>query len=108
MRSSRSIHSSVVNSVRSLPVFLEVEGGELDGRELVDPEGVLSLRLPRRTQSHLDLRPDAAGEQALEVADVVIGDVDVAMPEVGALRPSTCESTRRTFTLSMKVCCPAP
>ena len=76
LRTMRSIHSSVVNSLRTSPVLVEVEGGDLDRRELVDPERVLALRLLVVLEAHVDLRPDAARQQALVVAHVVRRDVD--------------------------------
>jgi hypothetical protein len=81
LRIMKSIHSSVVNSARSL---VQVEGGELDGRELRDEErGLLVGVVP----GHVDLCPYAAGEQAIVIADVVLGDVNELVPEVGDLGP---------------------
>ena len=69
------------------PVLLEVEGRDLDRRELVDPERVLALRLLVVLEAHVDLRPDAAHDEALVVADVVLGNVHVLVPEVRDLGP---------------------
>ena len=72
----------------ALPVLVEVEGGELDRLEPVDPEraplagGLLVVLVP-----DVDLRPDPAHQQAVELPQVVLGDVDVLVPEVDQLGP---------------------
>ena len=76
-----------MNSRADAAVLLEVEGGDLDRRELVDPERVLAPRLLVVLEAHVDLRPDAAHEEALVVADVVLGDVHELVAEVGDLGP---------------------
>ncbi len=68
-------------------VFVEIEGRELDRGELLDPERVLAPGLLVVLEAHVDLRPDAAGEKPVEVAHVVVGDVDVLVAEVRDLRP---------------------
>ena len=70
-----------------LAVLLEVERGKLDGDELVDPEGVLALRLFVVLETHVDLGPDAPGQQAIEVADVVVGNVGVLVTKIRDFGP---------------------
>ena len=63
LRTSRSIHSSGRELAAAFPVLFEVEGGQLDRLEAVDPERtplagcLLVVLVP-----DLDLRPDAAHE----------------------------------------------
>ena len=59
LRTMRSSHSSVVNSVAQLAELVEVERRHLDRRELVDPERVLALGLLVVLEPHVDLRPDS-------------------------------------------------
>ena len=49
--------------------------------------GFLPFLLLVVLEAHVDLRPDAAGEQAVVVAHVAVGDVDVLVAEVGDLGP---------------------
>jgi hypothetical protein len=69
------------------PVVVELEGRELNRRDLLDPERVLAAVLFVVLEPHVHLRPDAAGEQPVEVTNVVLGDVDVLVAEVGELGP---------------------
>ena len=69
------------------PELLEVESRELDGGELLDPERVFALGLLVVLPAHVDLGPDPARQQPVEIPHVVIGDVDVAVAEVGHLSP---------------------
>ena len=87
LRTIRSIHSSVVNSAAKALVFLQVESGDLDRRQLVDPEGVLALAFLVIGEAHLDLGPDAAGQQALEIPHIVGRDMDELVAEIVDLRP---------------------
>ena len=57
------------------------------GVELVDPERVLALRLLVVLEAHVDLRPDAARQQPLVVADVLRRDVEELVAEVDGLGP---------------------
>ena len=68
-------------------VLLQVEGGDLDRGQLVDPERVLALAFLVVGEPHLDLGPDAAGQQAFVVADVVGRDVDELVAEIAHLGP---------------------
>ena len=68
-------------------VLLQVEGGDLDRRQLVDPERVLALAFLVVGEAHVDLGPDAARQQAFVVAHVVGRDVDELVAEVVQLRP---------------------
>ena len=58
------------------------------GLRLVDPERApLALGLLVVLVPDVDLRPDAAHQQAVELPQVVLGDVDVLVPEVDQLGP---------------------
>ena len=87
LRTMRSIHSSVVNSPADAAVLLEVEGRDLDRRQLVDPERVLALRLLVVLEAHVDLRPDAAHQQPLVVAHVLVGMWRNLLPKLYSLGP---------------------
>ena len=72
----------------ALPVLVEVERGKLDRLEALDPERApLPLGLLVVLVLEVDLRPDAAHQQAVEVPQVVLGDVDVLVPEVDQFGP---------------------
>ena len=73
------------------------------GVSLSIQNGFLPLRLLVVLEAHVDLRPDAARQQALVVAHVLRRDVHELVAEVRRPRPSSPSPTRRTFTLSMKV-----
>ena len=64
---------------RELPadvsILVEVEGGDLNRRQLVDPERVLAPRLFVVFEAHVDLRPDTSHQKPLVVADVVLGNM---------------------------------
>ncbi len=72
----------------ALPVFVQVERGELDRLQALDPEraplplGLLVVLVP-----DVHLCPDAAHQQAVVVPQVVLGDVDVLVAEVHQLGP---------------------
>ena len=68
-------------------VLLQIKGGELNRRELIDPEGVFTLTFFIVLKTHVDLRPDSSREQPIKITDVVIGDVNIAMTEVCEFRP---------------------
>ena len=87
LRTIRSSHSSVVNSPRTRRYSSRSKVAIWIGRELVDPERVLALRLLVVLEAHVDLRPDAAHHEPLVVADVVLGDVHVLVAEVRDLGP---------------------
>jgi hypothetical protein len=57
-------------------VLVKIEGGDLDGRELIDPERILALRLFVVFEAHVELRPDAAHQQSLVVTYIVRRDVE--------------------------------
>ena len=57
-------------------------------------------------EAHVDLGPDAARQEPVELAHVVVRDVDELVPEVRHLGPVARSRPSRTFTLSMKVCLP--
>ena len=88
VRSSRSIHSSVVNWLRHCPVLVEVERGELDRLQALDPErALLPLLLFVVLMPDVHLRPDAAHQQAVVVPQVMLGDVDELVAEVHQFGP---------------------
>ena len=102
----RSSHSSVVNSRADAPVLVEVEGRDLDRRQLVDPERVLALRLLVVLEAHVELRPDAAHQQALVVADVLRRDVEELVAEVDRLRPVVGVDEAHLHLVDEGVACP--
>ena len=72
----------------ALPVLVEVERGKLDRLEALDPERApLPLGLLVVLVLEFDLRPDPAHQQAVEVPQVVLGDVDVLVAEVDQFGP---------------------
>ena len=74
VRSSRSIHSSVVNWLRHCAVLVQVEGGDLDRLQALDPErAFLALLLLVVLVLDVHLRPDAAHQQPVVVPQVVLG-----------------------------------
>lgn len=67
----------------ALPVLFEVERGELDRLQPLDPEGApLPGHLFVILVLDVHLRPDPAPQQAVELPQVVLGDVDELVPEV--------------------------
>jgi hypothetical protein len=64
-----------------LAVFIQVEAGQLDGRELADRERRLAVAL---IPLHLHLGPDPTGEQPLKGMHIVIGDAQAVAAEVDA------------------------
>ena len=69
------------------PVFGEIEGRNLDGRELLDPERILPAGLFVILEAHLDLGPDPAGEEPVVLSDVSVRNPNLAVPEVHCLGP---------------------
>ena len=81
LRTMRSSHSSVSEIGAEPAVFVEIERGELDGYELVDPERVFTAGVLVVLKAHVDLRPDTTGQQTIELANILIRDVDVSVPK---------------------------
>src|ERR1019366_7235729 len=72
----------------SLLVLGEIEAAHLDGLELGDPERApLPFRLLVKVVAEIHLRPYAAGQEAVMLANVLVWDVDKLVPEVDELRP---------------------
>src|SRR5205823_6177179 len=69
-------------------IGLQVEGRELHRLQILDPErAAFPARLLIEGVDEFDLRPDAAHEQPVVLADVLLGDVDEAVAEVDQLGP---------------------
>ncbi len=69
-------------------VLLQIERGDLDGLQALDPEGAfLALLLLVVLVPDVHLRPDAAHQQSVVVPQVMLRDVDVLVAEVHQLGP---------------------
>jgi hypothetical protein len=68
-------------------ILREVESGNLDRGQLLDPERVFAARLFIVLEAHVDLRPDPAGQQPIKVAHIVGRDVDMLAAEIDDLGP---------------------
>ena len=72
----------------ALPVFVQVERGELDRLEPLDPERAsLALLLLVVLVPEVHLCPDPAHQQPVEVPQVMLRDVDVLVAEVDQFGP---------------------
>ena len=60
-------------------ILLDVEGGDLNRRQGVDPEGMFALVLLVVVEADVHLGPDAAHEQPVVVAHVVGRHMDEAV-----------------------------
>src|SRR5260370_7984621 len=68
-------------------VILKIKCGDLDRRELINPEWILALRLFVVFEAHVELRPDTAHQQPLIVSYIMRRDVEKLATEVNPLCP---------------------